>query len=486
LAQHKELRLFYRLPLEVARSFHPGPPDIFYFLPTMQTCSLLWLVPCALVGALELPSAHVHAHSALAQAPSRWWAQVDDRVYYAPPASFLGLSQNVSDYYYVMGSKSALTGTMKDHVVGSQGRWHIMHLPKGPSMLEISSQSRNGDRRSSLSALSRLKSGMVLSAGFPAYELSGDYVHPLDAAGQAVEKAAVAHITADSTMNFLKTLTESFPTRSYNNATASDKVEHFLQKQLQGMGMHTCFHQFTASSNALTNVIAHIPGSGPGSVTVGAHYDSRPFEGNAPGAEDNGSGVASMLAMAQAFAKSKVTPKKSVFFVAFAGEEPGLLGSNSFANALKADSLPADCTANGASLVQQIGRKRMKRTADESKHQAIIMDEIGWASPKMSQHTVNLESHDGTGETNVMDHLRHSTKMHNADSIDVTHNGHPFGSDHMSFLDIGFPAVLTINADDEAYPNYHKSTDTIDNVNADLMAKITRMNLGALYRMVMA
>lgn len=438
------------------------------------------------VNALELPSAHIAAHSETAEAPARWWAQVGNKVYYAPPASFIGLSQNVSDYYYVMGSKSALTDTMKEHVVGSQGRWHIMHLPKGLSMLQMSQQSHLGDRRSSLSTFTRLRSGTVLAEGFPSYDLNADYVHPLDEEGQASEKAAVALVTQDSTMDYLKKLTEGFPTRSYENTEASDQVEKFLKQEFEALGMHTCYHEFKASGRTLVNVVAHIPGTTPGTVTVGAHYDSRPFQGKAPGAEDNGSGVASLLAIAKAFQQSKVVPKRSVFFVAFAGEEPGLLGSKNFADALKSQALPNECTANGAaaSLVQKMAQKRRAKDS-RSSHRAIIMDEIGWASPKLTKHTVNLESFDQLGKV-VMQHLRHSTDMHNADSLQVVHNAAPFGSDHMSFLENGFEAALTINGDDEAYPHYHQSSDTINNVSPDLMAKITRMNLGGLMRMCMA
>jgi len=67
--------------------------------------------------------------------------------------------------------------------------------------------------------------------------------------------------------------------------------------------------------------------------------------------------------------------------------------------------------------------------------------------------------------------------------LDVIHLDKPFGSDHMSFNKRQIEAVLTINADDEAYDHYHKSTDTIQNVNFDYAVKIARMNMGTLIRM---
>mmetsp|Transcript_102291 Transcript_102291/g.159532 ORF Transcript_102291/g.159532 Transcript_102291/m.159532 type:complete len:113 (-) Transcript_102291:66-404(-) len=109
------------------------------------------------------------------------------------------------------------------------------------------------------------------------------------------------------------------------------------------------------------------------------------------------------------------------------------------------------------------------------------MDEIGWSSPVLDTPTVNLESYDWTKP--VMDHLVESSQTHNGEALRVVHSNHPFGSDHMSFLDNHIMAVLTINGKDEDYPNYHQSSDTIDNVDPRLLAMISKMNLGALIRM---
>jgi len=329
-----------------------------------------------------------------------------------------------------------------------------------------------GDRRSASAALLQGRS----RSGFPAYPESDNYVHPLDDAGQDLEKQAVALLTPSKVMHHLTELVK-FPTRSFSNAQASAKVEDFLKQKFEHMGLTTCFHTFNDDDDTpgvkLTNIVAHIPGSTADSIVVGAHYDSRPFDGKAPGAEDNGSGVAVVQAIAKAFVDAKITPKTSVYFVLFAAEEPGLVGSKAFAEALAngSEGIPGECRASPSFL----------QTASQRKHKAIIMDEVGWASPALSTPTVNLESFDWTKE--VMDHLRMSSKTHNGDAIAVVHNAHPFGSDHMSFLDNKMQAVLTINGDDEAYPHYHQSSDTIENVSPKLCGMIGKMNLGALIRM---
>lgn len=433
--------------------------------------------------AVQLPSIHVpenargdQAVSLLATSQATWWARVGDRVYTSPPSSSPGLSQRVGDYYYAIGSDSALTDEMKAHRVGGEGRWHVFHLPEGPSLLQTNGA---GDRRSVLSSLVQLSSGVVLKDDpFPQYEKSGDYKNPLSAAAQQLENTAAGTITAQEVESYLSGLTgggSSANTRSWTNPDASKSAEDFLQKQFQDLGLTSCLHVFHQGGKELVNVVALLPGKSLDSVTVGAHYDSRPFDGAAPGAEDNGSGVAALLAIAKAFSESGVKPVRNVYFVAFAAEEPGLWGSDAFASELAGGEggIPAQCRISPSFLQQA-------RVARNTSHEAIIMDEVGWRSPKYSTPTVNLESFDWSRE--VMEHLADASQTHNGQALAIVHNNAPFGSDHMSFLNRGMKAVLTINADDEGYPNYHKSSDTISNVTPEYAAQIAKMVFGGALR----
>ena len=91
------------------------------------------------------------------------------------------------------------------------------------------------------------------------------------------------------------------------------------------------------------NVVAKVEGSDSGVagdvVLVTAHYDHKGIgpasEGDSiyNGAEDNASGVAAMLAAAQAIAHVSPPPKRSVLFIATTAEESGLLGSEAYVRA---------------------------------------------------------------------------------------------------------------------------------------------------------
>ncbi len=91
-----------------------------------------------------------------------------------------------------------------------------------------------------------------------------------------------------------------------------------------------------------SNVIGRLPGGDPTLrdevVVIGAHYDhhgiaQRPVNGDSilNGALDNASGVATMLAVADAFVRTGVRPRRSLLFIGVAAEEKGLLGSQALA-----------------------------------------------------------------------------------------------------------------------------------------------------------
>ena len=78
------------------------------------------------------------------------------------------------------------------------------------------------------------------------------------------------------------------------------------------------------------NVLGTVKGKSKKWVVVGAHYDHLGRMGPDalfPGANDNASGTAMLLSLAEHFAQKKNQPKHNLLFVAFAGEEAGLVGS---------------------------------------------------------------------------------------------------------------------------------------------------------------
>lgn len=86
----------------------------------------------------------------------------------------------------------------------------------------------------------------------------------------------------------------------------------------------------------VNNVVAEIAGSEPNGeyLVIGGHLDSWHL---GTGAQDNGTGAASVMAIAQAVKASGLTPRRTMRFILFGGEEEGLLGSLAYARAHAGD-----------------------------------------------------------------------------------------------------------------------------------------------------
>jgi Zn-dependent M28 family amino/carboxypeptidase len=187
-----------------------------------------------------------------------------------------------------------------------------------------------------------------------------------------------------------------------------------------------------------------------GVVLVTAHLDSINLAGPrepAPGADDNGSGSAGVLALARALSTHPAALDLRV--ILFGGEEEGLFGSLLYV----AELPPAE-------------RTRIRAVVN--------MDMIGGRNTPGPG--VLLEGAAVSQE--VIDGLARAAATYTG--LAVTTSLHPFNSDHVPFIDAGIPAVLTIEADDGANTRPHSAADTVDRVDADLALAILRMNLAYL------
>jgi aminopeptidase YwaD len=196
------------------------------------------------------------------------------------------------------------------------------------------------------------------------------------------------------------------------------------------------------------NVVGILPGRDARlrgeAVVIGAHYDhlGRGGQGSLapeatgqvhPGADDNASGVAAMLGVARAFVESGGTPRTLVF-VAFAGEEMGLLGS---AHYIRRPAHPLERTVLMLNL-DMVGRLR--------------------------SNTLYVSGADsGAG-------LRALVQAQ-AGGLTLSMRGDPYGpSDHASFYAAGRPVLFLFTG---AHADYHRPTDTWDKVDAGGLAEVT-------------
>jgi Peptidase family M28 len=242
----------------------------------------------------------------------------------------------------------------------------------------------------------------------------------------------------------------SFPTRFSTSAHYASAAAE-ARNQLTAMGYTTRFQNITVNGGASRNVIADKRGGATGArraVLVTAHLDSINLQdgpaANAPGADDDGSGSAGVLEIARVFREHR--SQHDLRFILFGGEEEGLFGSKHYVAKLSA--------------------------SERVRIQAVVnMDMI--ASLNTSTQSVLLEG--ATLSQRVINGLKEAAAIYTRLTVETSLN--PFASDHVPFIDMGIPAVLTIEGADNANSRIHSANDTIDHVKADLAVEILRMNV---------
>lgn len=145
-----------------------------------------------------------------------------------------------------------------------------------------------------------------------------------------------------------------------DNQVASSALAEEFHSIGQGR-LDVRMHKFTHRGRSLFNVEAELRGVSPELVLVTAHLDSTAaftagFDEStdpAPGADDDGSGVAAVLAIAERFValSSTTPPARTIRFVLFNAEEEGLVGSKAYARAQRA----ADATIVAVFQMDMIG-----------------------------------------------------------------------------------------------------------------------------------
>lgn len=145
--------------------------------------------------------------------------------------------------------------------------------------------------------------------------------------------------------------------QSYDNLT---KTAHYIEKQFQNLGYEVKDQVYEINGQTFRNVIAEIPNNSEEIMIVGAHYDSC-FN---PGADDNASGIAGLIEIARLLKNQ--TLKTKVQFVAFVNEEPPFfqtedMGSTVYVKDLKDKSVKV----KGAIILEMIGYYSDKRNSQK-------------------------------------------------------------------------------------------------------------------------
>ncbi len=228
------------------------------------------------------------------------------------------------------------------------------------------------------------------------------------------------------------------------------------------------------------NVIGVIEGTDPKLkdtyVTFGAHYDhvgyaegevaqgarqgavGRVKQGSVEdriwnGADDDGSGTATLLGIAKAFAAGP-KPKRSLMFLWFAGEERGLWGSRFHADYPTA---PLDKIVANLNM-DMVGRNRDDKTEEANSVYLVGSDRIS-----TELHNITVEANDSLARP-----LKLDFEMNDPTDLEQVY----YRSDHYSYAAKGIPVVFFTTG---LHPDYHHNTDGVEKINFEKMARIGQL-----------
>ena len=281
-------------------------------------------------------------------------------------------------------------------------------------------------------------------------------------ANEKAEEVSVEEQLRSHVVHLAETIGERNLGQYDNLCQAADYVEG----QLTEFGYTTSRQTFQVRNLDCFNIEAEIKGKTRPEeiVIIGGHYDS--FIGT-PGANDNGTGTAGMMVLANHFREFE--PERTLRFVAWTNEEPpyfqnrGQMGSWVYAE---------KCRKEEQKIVAVLSLETMGFFTDEEDSQKYPAplnllypstgNFVGFVSDLSSRQL----------QRQVIKKFReHAEIPSEGASLPQSTTGVGW-SDHWSFWQEGYVGLMVTDTAPFRYPHYHKATDTADKINFPEMAKV--------------
>jgi len=243
-------------------------------------------------------------------------------------------------------------------------------------------------------------------------------------------------------------------TRTRRDGTQGfERAVNWTFDKLDSFGLDVFKQNFTYSEGESSNVIAELPGSNPEldsqTYIIGAHLDSINSDGeneSAPGADDNGSGVALMLEVARILSQYEFD--RTIRFAAWGAEELGLHGSSYYASNID---------------------------PEEDMRGKFNYDMVGYSEE--DEHAITLHANEESRW--MLDYQKDVAETYDIGlNFTYEYNSTETRSDHASFWDEGYDASLAIET--EFNPYYHSEEDTLDKLTIPQITKLTSHAVGTL------
>jgi hypothetical protein len=250
----------------------------------------------------------------------------------------------------------------------------------------------------------------------------------------------------------------------------------------------------------LVNVVATLPGRQAESAdrvyVVGGHYDSINSDvldasGDAPGANDDASGTAVVMELAEVM--SKYDYDATLVFVAFPGEEQGLYGSAHFAK----EAYKANRRIEGMITNDIVGNTEGSGGARDNRSIRLFSEGLPDATSPLASRLRAVGGENDSASRQLARFIDEAASLY-LPQFDVRlvfrTDRYLRGGDHMSFLAVGYPAVR-LTEPSEAFERQHQNVrsengvafgDVPERVDSAYVASVARVNGAALASLALA
>ncbi len=250
--------------------------------------------------------------------------------------------------------------------------------------------------------------------------------------------------------------------QQYTNLCAA---ADFIQLSFEQAGYEVKRQSYEVAGRTCYNIEVEISGNVKANeiVIVGAHYDTV-FD--CPGANDNASGVAALLALARAFSGKEIS--RSLRFVAFVNEEPpffqsGMMGSMVYAKR---------CRERCEKIVAMLSLETIGYYSEQPNSQHYPFP-VGFFYPSTGNFIAFVGNISSRGLVRkVVESFRHQVQFPSEGGAwpgIITGVG---WSDHWSFWQVGYPAIMITDTALFRYPYYHSAQDTPDRIRYDHLTRV--------------
>lgn len=228
----------------------------------------------------------------------------------------------------------------------------------------------------------------------------------------------------------------------------------------------------------LKNIWVEIPGALKPErlLVVGAHFDT---VGNSPGANDNGSGIAGLLELARALSSTR--PQVTVILVALSAEElpvggvEGESGSSVFLDHL----LERNRTPFGMVSLETMG---FYSDEEGSQKYPAPLDRYYPSKGNFIAFVSNSSSREFVRDFGGL-FRQHAEIASQGATLPASLVADVLRSDHEAYILRGIPGLMVTDTANFRFPDYHKSSDTVDKVNFKKLALVVQGFIGAISKM---